>query len=167
MYGFDVVLTALLRYKELHGDLIISQRFTVPSDTPEWPQAVWNMKLGEFRNDAISGARNEAVDTTLKLSCRHFVGMTVTSTSSACPRMKTATYLSLLSSAFVCRISFSFLIYCPLSFTTPFVHPVNVVGSISNRIRCGAFKDHKVRLQVTSAFICRHVCDYLVYVCML
>lgn len=46
VYGFDVVLTALLRYKELHGDLIISQRFTVPSDSADWPQAVWNMKLG-------------------------------------------------------------------------------------------------------------------------
>ena len=47
VYGFDVVWTALVRYKELHGDLTISQRFSVPPDSPEWPQAVWNMKLGE------------------------------------------------------------------------------------------------------------------------
>lgn len=50
MYGFDVVWTALVRYKELHGDLTISQRFSVPPDSPEWPQAVWNMKLGEERS---------------------------------------------------------------------------------------------------------------------
>jgi hypothetical protein len=59
VYGFDVVWTALVRYKELHGDLTISQRFSVPPDSPEWPQAVWNMKLGEEHSIEYSAEYSE------------------------------------------------------------------------------------------------------------
>ena len=54
VYGFDIVFSALLRYREIYGDLIISQRFSVPSDSVDWPVNVWNMKLGTVLTYTLS-----------------------------------------------------------------------------------------------------------------
>jgi len=42
---FQNVYTALKVYKDLYGDLMIPQPFTVPKKEP-WPEETWNMRLG-------------------------------------------------------------------------------------------------------------------------
>ena len=41
----NVVVPALLKYKELHGDMHVPSCFVVPSSEP-WPEEMWEMKLG-------------------------------------------------------------------------------------------------------------------------
>ena len=54
-YGFDVVKTAMLKYKELHGDLLIAALFIVP-EHPDWPESMWGMKLGFMVNNVRRGS---------------------------------------------------------------------------------------------------------------
>ena len=44
-YGWEKVTSALLTYKSLHGDLLVPQVFVIPKSR-EWPEDLWNMKLG-------------------------------------------------------------------------------------------------------------------------
>mmetsp|Transcript_14269 Transcript_14269/g.13776 ORF Transcript_14269/g.13776 Transcript_14269/m.13776 type:complete len:511 (+) Transcript_14269:164-1696(+) len=44
--SFDRIKVALLKYKEIHGDLLIKQDFVVPGETLDWPEDTWGMKLG-------------------------------------------------------------------------------------------------------------------------
>jgi hypothetical protein len=44
-YTFVNIKTALLRYKEINGDLMIKKRFIIPTESLEWPEEVWGMKL--------------------------------------------------------------------------------------------------------------------------
>jgi hypothetical protein len=44
--GWKKVEKALLKYKELQGDLLVPQRFAIPSDDDRWPADLWGMKLG-------------------------------------------------------------------------------------------------------------------------
>lgn len=43
---FQKVFDALKRYKELYGDLLVPQPFLVPSDSSEWPESTWGLRLG-------------------------------------------------------------------------------------------------------------------------
>ena len=43
---FQNVFRALERYKEIYGDLVVPQPFTVPSDTDDWPEVTWGLRLG-------------------------------------------------------------------------------------------------------------------------
>ena len=42
---FEMVFAALVKYKEMNGDLFVPQAFCVPSEAP-WPEASWGLKLG-------------------------------------------------------------------------------------------------------------------------
>ena len=44
--NYDIQLTALKRYKELYGDLLVPGRFEVPDNSDLWPSETWNLKLG-------------------------------------------------------------------------------------------------------------------------
>jgi len=43
---FQAVYLALERYKETYGDLLVPQPFVVPSDSSEWPDESWGLRLG-------------------------------------------------------------------------------------------------------------------------
>jgi hypothetical protein len=47
-YTFVNIKTALLKYKEINGDLMIKKRFIIPTESAEWPEEVWGMKLGSI-----------------------------------------------------------------------------------------------------------------------
>lgn len=43
---FHNVYTALGRYKEIYGDLLVPQPFEVPTDSSDWPESTWGLRLG-------------------------------------------------------------------------------------------------------------------------
>jgi len=43
---FQAVYLALERYKETYSDLLVPQPFVVPSDSAEWPEESWGLRLG-------------------------------------------------------------------------------------------------------------------------
>ena len=53
---WDVVRSALSKYKTFFGDCHVPETFAVPSD-PEWPREYWGMKLGNIvcriRNNGV------------------------------------------------------------------------------------------------------------------
>jgi Helicase associated domain len=44
--NYDIQLTALKRYKEIYGDILVPSRFEVPENSSLWPSETWNLKLG-------------------------------------------------------------------------------------------------------------------------
>jgi hypothetical protein len=52
---FSFVRRTLVRYKELHGDMMVPRRFIVPDETDEWPEDMWSMKLGDVVNNIRRG----------------------------------------------------------------------------------------------------------------
>ena len=47
VYGFEKIKAALMTYKEMHGNLLVSDMFVVPKNSDDWDPALWGMKLGE------------------------------------------------------------------------------------------------------------------------
>ena len=45
-FGWERLKTAIVRYKEVYGDLRVPKKFVIPSDTDEWPKITWGLKLG-------------------------------------------------------------------------------------------------------------------------
>ena len=43
---YQKVYDALVRYKELYGDLLVPQPFTVPENSDDWPESTWGLRLG-------------------------------------------------------------------------------------------------------------------------
>ena len=43
---WESVLGALLRYKELKGDMLVPRSFVVPPSSDDWPEEMWGMRLG-------------------------------------------------------------------------------------------------------------------------
>ena len=64
--GFDAVKAALLRYKEIHGDMRPKQAFVVPTDDAAWPEVTWGMKLGiavnKIRFNRIHNSQREELE---------------------------------------------------------------------------------------------------------
>ena len=48
IHNFDYVAVklALLRYKELHGDMMVPTTFVVASKSSKWPEETWSLNLG-------------------------------------------------------------------------------------------------------------------------
>ncbi|KAL4147560.1 hypothetical protein PRNP1_011316 [Phytophthora ramorum] len=46
----QVSLSALKRFKELQGDLLVPRKFVVPEGDRQWPRATWGLKLGSHVN---------------------------------------------------------------------------------------------------------------------
>jgi hypothetical protein len=47
---YDTVKSALLRYKDLHGDMLVPMKFQIDANS-DWPQVIWTLKLGQIVND--------------------------------------------------------------------------------------------------------------------
>jgi hypothetical protein len=45
-HGWDTVKIALETYKKLHGNLSIKMYYVVPSESTDWPDVLWGLKLG-------------------------------------------------------------------------------------------------------------------------
>jgi hypothetical protein len=43
---YQKVYDALVAYKELYGDLLVPQPFTVPENSDDWPEDTWGLRLG-------------------------------------------------------------------------------------------------------------------------
>ena len=55
IFGYSTVRSALLRYKEMYGDMLMTQSFIVPVDDVAWPEEAWGMKLGSAVNNIRRG----------------------------------------------------------------------------------------------------------------
>ena len=53
--SYQTVKLALLRYKELHGDMLISSHFEVPNESDAWPTSLLGLKLGHAAYDIRQG----------------------------------------------------------------------------------------------------------------
>jgi hypothetical protein len=49
-YGWELSKKALLAYLDIHGDLLVNYRFTVPIDDERWAPELWKIKLGYVVN---------------------------------------------------------------------------------------------------------------------
>lgn len=45
-----LIKTAILRYKELHGNLEIPNNFAVPNNSDVWPQETWGLIIGDIQS---------------------------------------------------------------------------------------------------------------------
>ena len=54
-YGYDNVKLALLRYKELYGDMLVPMKFKVPDESTAWPASVLGLRLGGTVNGIRGG----------------------------------------------------------------------------------------------------------------
>jgi len=43
---FNNVFTALKRYQDIYGDMMVPQPFTVPNNSGDWPEETWGLRLG-------------------------------------------------------------------------------------------------------------------------
>ena len=43
---FQRVFDALVRYKEIYGDLLVPQPFVIREESDEWPESTWGLRLG-------------------------------------------------------------------------------------------------------------------------
>ena len=53
---YNLAVTALLRYKEINGDMMVPCSFIVPSDSQVWPEATLGLNLGQIVTTIRSGA---------------------------------------------------------------------------------------------------------------
>lgn len=45
--AFELHKLAINTFKEINGHLLVTQTFVIPSNDPQWPQAIWGMKFGQ------------------------------------------------------------------------------------------------------------------------
>lgn len=43
---YNRVYSALVKYKELNGDLLVPQPFVIPENSSDWPEETWGLRLG-------------------------------------------------------------------------------------------------------------------------
>lgn len=48
---FQAIYDALLRYKEIYGDLLVPQAFVIPEDSQDFPENTWGIRLGARVNN--------------------------------------------------------------------------------------------------------------------
>jgi hypothetical protein len=55
-YGYEVIKAALLKYKDINGNMLVPQTFVVPADDIKWPEGeMWGMNLGFVVMDIRAG----------------------------------------------------------------------------------------------------------------
>lgn len=54
---YDRTLAALLLYQKRHGNMLVPSSFRVPSKSPEWPEEMWEMKLGRTVSEIRAGKK--------------------------------------------------------------------------------------------------------------
>jgi hypothetical protein len=52
---YELVKVALQTYKDLNGNMLVSQKFVVPTDDIIWSEETWGMKLGSVVSDIRRG----------------------------------------------------------------------------------------------------------------
>jgi hypothetical protein len=57
---YELVRVALVKYKELKGDMLVLRKFIVPTNDITWPEETWGMKLGNVVHNIRRG--NSHVD---------------------------------------------------------------------------------------------------------
>ena len=53
--GYELVKLALIRYKEIHGDMLVPAAFIIPNNSPEWRDETWGIRLGVKVNSTRGG----------------------------------------------------------------------------------------------------------------
>ena len=53
----EVVMMAFDAYQEKYGNVLVPQDFCIPSNTLEWPQRTWGMKLGKANRQVLFGKK--------------------------------------------------------------------------------------------------------------
>jgi hypothetical protein len=61
-YGYDKIRAALLKYKELKGNLLVPQVFVVPANDVAWPKEMSGMKLGTIAMRIRAGSKKNRAD---------------------------------------------------------------------------------------------------------
>ena len=54
-YSYEVIKIAFIRYKELHGDMLVPVSFVVPEGT-DYPPETWGIHLGRYTQEIRQGA---------------------------------------------------------------------------------------------------------------
>jgi hypothetical protein len=54
-YGYKSVRAALLKYRDLNGNMLVPRKFVVPADDT-WPKEMWNVKMGTIVNNIRAGS---------------------------------------------------------------------------------------------------------------
>ncbi|OQS03744.1 hypothetical protein THRCLA_21078 [Thraustotheca clavata] len=57
-YNWQCSLTALKTYQKIHGNLLIPNKFVVPTNDRQWPKDTWNIKLGLMVTNLRSNQSN-------------------------------------------------------------------------------------------------------------
>jgi hypothetical protein len=57
LHGYEATRAALVKYKDLYGDMLVPTKFVVASDDITWPEETWGMKLGRDVSN-IRGGRS-------------------------------------------------------------------------------------------------------------
>ena len=55
-YSYEVIRAAFLRYKEIHGDMLVPVSFKIPDGPTDWPQETWGIHLGRYTQEIRQGA---------------------------------------------------------------------------------------------------------------
>ena len=64
----EKIIKWLLVYKGIHSDMLVPYQFDIPSNTSEWPEEVWGMKLGDIVNNIRNkGYYNEHHDELIEM----------------------------------------------------------------------------------------------------
>lgn len=66
-YTYDEIDIALLKYKELCDNVLVPYSFIVPFDSPDFPEDVWEMKLGRVVDSIRQGSYSDKKEELLAL----------------------------------------------------------------------------------------------------
>ena len=64
----EVVKLAFEVYQEKYGNVLVPQNFCIPSNTVEWPERTWDMKLGKVNRQVLFGKKYDHENEKKKLS---------------------------------------------------------------------------------------------------
>ncbi|CAK4073167.1 unnamed protein product [Aphanomyces euteiches] len=70
---WTIQLACLHTYKQIHGDTNVPRAFVVPSQSSEWPEALWGLKVGVMVNDIRKSVATLAADKKAELDALGFV----------------------------------------------------------------------------------------------
>jgi hypothetical protein len=73
---FDEIMTALLRFKQIHGDLLVPNRYVISPDDTDYPEEVRGMRLGTCVGGIRRGAYLEKKEELLAIGFVYVVRKT-------------------------------------------------------------------------------------------
>ena len=66
-HGYALIRRTLLHYKMRYGDMLVPVQFSVPGENEDWPQEMWDMKLGKVVQSIRSGRRADKIEDLLSI----------------------------------------------------------------------------------------------------